>query len=46
MTATPNMYPYVKTWNPFKGCNFDCTYCVPSFKALAKWQWKNCKPVL
>ena len=42
MPATPNMYPDVKTWNPFKGCNFDCTYCVPSFKKQALRQKKNC----
>jgi hypothetical protein len=35
------MYAEAKTWNPFKGCEFDCTYCRPSFQALAKWQ-KQC----
>jgi len=28
------MYKDAKTWNPFKGCLFDCTYCEPSFKAI------------
>lgn len=32
----PKMYDNTKTWNPFFGCHFDCTYCVPSFKAQAK----------
>lgn len=31
-----NMYTNTKTWNPFKGCEFDCTYCEPSFKRQAK----------
>lgn len=34
----PRMYAKTVTWNPFRGCRFDCTYCVPSFQALAKWQ--------
>ena len=25
MTTTSNMYASAKTWNPFKGCEFDCT---------------------
>jgi len=24
------------SWNPFVGCNFDCVYCEPSFKRLAR----------
>lgn len=36
------MYAGTKTWNPFKGCDFDCVYCVPSFKAQAKRQKHNC----
>jgi len=36
------MYEKTKTWNPFKGCNFDCVYCKPSFKAQAKRQKHNC----
>ena len=36
------MYPKTKTWNPFKGCRFDCTYCKPTFKAQAKRQKHNC----
>jgi len=30
------MYPKTSTWNPFVGCNFDCSYCVPSFKRQLK----------
>jgi uncharacterized Fe-S cluster-containing radical SAM superfamily protein len=40
--VTPRMYPKAKTWNPFKGCQFDCTYCVPTFKRQAKRQKHNC----
>jgi len=36
------MYHEVKTWNPFKGCLFDCSYCRPSFQAQAKRQLHNC----
>jgi hypothetical protein len=30
------------TWNPFKGCTFDCSYCGPSFRAQAKRQKHRC----
>jgi hypothetical protein len=30
------MYTDTKTWNPFKGCEYDCIYCRPSFQAQAK----------
>lgn len=30
------MYPETKTWNPFKGCEFDCIYCEPSFKRICR----------
>ncbi len=44
MTSRPRMYENVVTWNPFKGCSFDCTYCVPSFQRLAKMQkCEQCK---
>ena len=36
------MYDDVKTWNPFKGCLFDCVYCRPSFQLQAKRQKHNC----
>ena len=36
------MYEDTKTWNPFKGCNFDCIYCKDSFKRQAKRQKHNC----
>lgn len=42
MAVDTNMYAETKTWNPFKGCEFDCSYCVPSFQAQAKRQRKNC----
>lgn len=37
-----NMYKNTKTWNPFKGCRFDCTYCKPTFKKQAKRQKRRC----
>jgi hypothetical protein len=36
------MYDNTDTWNPFKGCSFDCIYCRPSFQAQAKRQMQNC----
>lgn len=41
MTKT-NMYAAAKTWSPFKGCAFACTYCGPSFQAQAKRQMHLC----
>ncbi|MBI4979682.1 MAG: hypothetical protein HZC28_19545 [Spirochaetes bacterium] len=37
-----NMYADAKTWSPSKGCEFDCTYCVPSFQRQAKRQKHIC----
>ena len=37
-----NMYANTQTWNPFKGCRFDCTYCRPSFQLQAKRQMHIC----
>jgi uncharacterized Zn finger protein (UPF0148 family) len=37
-----NMYQRAKTWNPFKGCGFACTYCVESFQRQAKRQKHKC----
>jgi hypothetical protein len=31
-----SMYPETKTWNPYVGCKFDCTYCEKSFKRQLK----------
>ena len=42
MTSDSNMYSNARTWNPFKGCEFDCTYCGPSFKKQAKRQKQRC----
>jgi len=36
------MYANTKTWNPFKGCRFDCVYCTPSFQRQAKRLKKRC----
>lgn len=36
------MYPSAKTWNPHKGCLFDCTYCAPTFQRQAKRQKNLC----
>jgi len=33
---TTRMYPDAKTWSPYKGCRWDCTYCRPTFQALSK----------
>lgn len=41
MSKQKRMYRDVVTWNPFKGCEFDCVYCRPSFQRLAKMQ-KTC----
>ena len=35
------MYKDTKTWNPFKGCRFDCVYCKYSFQLQAKRQMHN-----
>ena len=43
MKSESNMYAKAKTWNPFKGCRFDCTYCGPSFKKQAKRQKRLCQ---
>jgi hypothetical protein len=37
------MYADTKTWNPFKGCRFDCTYCIPSFQLQSKRQKQICE---
>lgn len=31
------------TYNPFRGCEFDCTYCEPSFKRQAKRDKHRCE---
>lgn len=36
------MYDETKTWSPFKGCYFSCSYCIPSFQRLAKRLKKKC----
>lgn len=40
--AKSHMYAAAETWNPFKGCKFDCIYCIPSFQSQAKRQKHNC----
>jgi hypothetical protein len=37
------MYAEAKTWNPFKGCEFACTYCKPSFQQQSKRQKRLCQ---
>jgi hypothetical protein len=37
------MYDDAQTWNPFKGCEFDCVYCKPSFQLQAKRQMHRCQ---
>lgn len=41
--AGTRMYAGVETWNPFKGCEFGCRYCVPSFQQQAKRQKWRCE---
>ncbi|MCY2928210.1 MAG: radical SAM protein [Planctomycetota bacterium] len=43
MKKKSNMYAEAETWSPFKGCRFDCTYCIPSFQKQAKRQKKRCQ---
>jgi hypothetical protein len=33
-----------KSWNPFVGCKFDCSYCKDSYKKLLRWNGRclNC----
>ena len=42
MEERSNMYDNTKTWNPFKGCPFGCTYCGPSFRKQAKRHKRRC----
>jgi len=44
MKKKGNMYQTaIKTWNPFKGCRFNCKYCLTSFQLQAKRQKQDCK---
>jgi len=43
MNSESNMYREAKTWNPFKGCDFACSYCVPTFQRQSKRQKSLCK---
>jgi hypothetical protein len=38
-----NMYAHAKTWNPFKGCGYDCPYCIHSFQLQSKRQKQLCQ---
>ena len=42
MKSESHMYAAAKTWSPFKGCKFDCAYCIPSFQQQAKRQKHLC----
>lgn len=37
-----NMYHNWETWNPFKGCEYECNYCIHSFQRQAKRQKHRC----
>ena len=40
-----NVYADTQTWNPFKGCRFNCVYCGPTFQRQSKRQmhsWDKC----
>jgi DNA repair photolyase len=40
---TGNMYRQsIKSWNPFVGCEYDCVYCMSSFKRQMKRRKKHC----
>ena len=42
-TKKGNMYKLsAAQWNPYVGCEFDCSYCRRSFQAQAKRQRRNC----
>jgi len=36
MKTKNRMYNETKTWNPFKGCYYDCIYCRASFQKICK----------
>ena len=43
MSEKSNMYSDSKMqWNVFKGCEFQCVYCIPSFQRQAKRQKHRC----
>ena len=42
MSILSRMYARAKTWNPLKGCLFNCPYCRPSFQRQAKRQKQCC----
>jgi len=31
------MYKDTKAWNPFVGCEYQCTYCKPSYQKVVAW---------
>jgi len=37
-----NMYKDAFVWNPYKGCEFECTYCIRSFQKQAKREMHRC----
>lgn len=38
-----NMYKLaIKRWNPFRGCEHECRYCVPSFQSWYRRFWRQC----
>lgn len=42
MQKKSRMYAATATWNPFRGCRFNCTYCGPSFRRQAKRRKQTC----
>ena len=45
IVAKEAKYRTTRSWNPFVGCNFRCSYCKPSFQNLIAWlgRMHNCE---
>lgn len=44
--AKKKKYRDTKSWNPFVGCNYDCSYCKPSYKKAVAYngRLRKCIP--